>query len=90
MTKLSGKIALITGSNSGIGLASAKAFVAQGAQVIITGRRQEALDAAVAEIGPPRSASRATSANWRILTASMPRSPSALVTLTSYSPTPAS
>ena len=52
MAKLSGKIALITGGNSGIGLASAKAFVAEGAQVIITGRRQAALDAAVAEIGP--------------------------------------
>jgi NAD(P)-dependent dehydrogenase (short-subunit alcohol dehydrogenase family) len=51
MGKLSGKIALITGGNSGIGLASAKAFVAEGAQVIITGRRQSALDAAVAEIG---------------------------------------
>src|SRR5437899_2398639 len=51
MAKLSGKIALITGGNSGIGLASAKAFVAEGAQVIITGRRQAALDAAVAEIG---------------------------------------
>jgi len=37
--------------NSGIGLASAKAFVAEGAQVVITGRRQDALDAAVAEIG---------------------------------------
>jgi NAD(P)-dependent dehydrogenase (short-subunit alcohol dehydrogenase family) len=51
MAKLSGKIALITGGNSGIGLASAKAFVAEGAQVIITGRRQEALDAAIEEIG---------------------------------------
>ncbi len=49
--KLAGKIALITGGNSGIGLATAKRFVAEGAYVFITGRRQESLDAAVQEIG---------------------------------------
>ncbi|HEX8590003.1 SDR family NAD(P)-dependent oxidoreductase [Pseudomonas sp.] len=49
--KLAGKIALITGATSGIGLASAKAFAAQGASVFITGRRQAELDAAVAAIG---------------------------------------
>src|SRR6478735_3717276 len=49
--KLAGKVAVITGGNSGIGLATAKRFVAEGAYVFITGRRQKELDAAVNEIG---------------------------------------
>ena len=49
--KLEGKIAVITGGNSGIGLATAKRFVSDGAYVFITGRRQNELDAAVSEIG---------------------------------------
>jgi NAD(P)-dependent dehydrogenase (short-subunit alcohol dehydrogenase family) len=49
--KLDGKIAVITGGNSGMGLATAKRFVAEGAYVFITGRRQKELDAAVKEIG---------------------------------------
>ena len=51
MTKLNDKIALVTGGSSGIGLATAKRFIADGAQVIITGRSQDALDAALAELG---------------------------------------
>jgi NAD(P)-dependent dehydrogenase (short-subunit alcohol dehydrogenase family) len=51
-TSLNGKIALVTGGTTGIGLATAQELVAQGAQVFITGRRQAELDAAVAAIGP--------------------------------------
>src|SRR5208282_3301273 len=49
--KLEGKIAVITGGNSGIGLATTERFVSEGAYVFITGRRQHALDAAVKKIG---------------------------------------
>ncbi|MFD8077802.1 glucose 1-dehydrogenase [Streptomyces sp. NPDC059718] len=58
MGQLDGKTAIITGGNSGIGLATAKRFTAEGAHVFITGRRQEALDAALAEIGPNATAVR--------------------------------
>src|SRR5580692_5688012 len=50
--KLAGKKALITGGNSGIGFATARLFIAEGAQVAITGRDQKTLDEAVAELGP--------------------------------------
>jgi NAD(P)-dependent dehydrogenase (short-subunit alcohol dehydrogenase family) len=49
--KLEGKVAVITGGNSGMGLATAERFVAEGAHVFITGRRQGELDAAVKQIG---------------------------------------
>jgi NAD(P)-dependent dehydrogenase (short-subunit alcohol dehydrogenase family) len=51
MGKLEGKIALVTGGSSGIGLATAKQFVNEGAYVFITGRREPVLAAAVKEIG---------------------------------------
>jgi NAD(P)-dependent dehydrogenase (short-subunit alcohol dehydrogenase family) len=50
--KLTGKKALITGGNSGIGLATARLFIAEGAQVAITGRDQNTLDEAITELGP--------------------------------------
>src|SRR5437016_6355423 len=49
--RLDGKIAVITGGSSGIGLATAQRFVEEGAYVFITGRRQSELDAAVKQIG---------------------------------------
>ncbi|MDR6903793.1 SDR family NAD(P)-dependent oxidoreductase (plasmid) [Rhizobium leguminosarum] len=49
--RFNNKVVVVTGGSSGIGLASAKAFAAEGASVFITGRRQEALDAAVKQIG---------------------------------------
>jgi NAD(P)-dependent dehydrogenase (short-subunit alcohol dehydrogenase family) len=51
MGKLEGKVAVITGGNSGMGLATAQRFVAEGAYVVITGRRQAELDKAVKQIG---------------------------------------
>ena len=51
MGKLQGKVAVITGGTTGIGFASAKLFVKEGAYVFITGRRQKELDEAVKAIG---------------------------------------
>jgi NAD(P)-dependent dehydrogenase (short-subunit alcohol dehydrogenase family) len=51
MERLKDKVAVITGGNSGMGLATAQRFVAEGAYVFITGRRQSELDSAVKQIG---------------------------------------
>jgi NAD(P)-dependent dehydrogenase (short-subunit alcohol dehydrogenase family) len=51
MGRLDGKVAIVTGASSGIGLAIAKRFAGEGARLFITGRRQPALDAAVREVG---------------------------------------
>jgi len=58
MKKLEGKVAVITGGSSGIGLATAKRFVDEGAHVVITGRREKELKEAAA--------------SWKIWTDSMP------------------
>jgi NAD(P)-dependent dehydrogenase (short-subunit alcohol dehydrogenase family) len=52
MSNLEGKVAVVTGGNSGIGLATARLFAAKGARVVITGRRSSALERAVQQIGP--------------------------------------
>ncbi len=51
MGRLEGKVVVVTGANSGIGLASAKRFASEGARLFMTGRRQAELDQAVAEVG---------------------------------------
>jgi NAD(P)-dependent dehydrogenase (short-subunit alcohol dehydrogenase family) len=51
MGRLEGKVAVVTGANSGIGLATAKRFAREGARLFVTGRRQFELDAAVCEVG---------------------------------------
>ena len=52
MGKLDGKVAVVTGGNSGIGLATVRRFALEGAHVFITGRRKAELDAAVKALGP--------------------------------------
>ncbi|MGG7468769.1 SDR family NAD(P)-dependent oxidoreductase [Chryseobacterium arthrosphaerae] len=61
--KLENKVAVITGGNSGIGLATAKEFIEQGAHVYITGRRKEQLDEAVKQLGSGVTAVRSDVSN---------------------------
>jgi NAD(P)-dependent dehydrogenase (short-subunit alcohol dehydrogenase family) len=56
MSKLNGKVAVVTGANSGIGFAAARRFADEGARVFITGRRQAELDTSAAAIGPAATA----------------------------------
>ena len=63
MSKLNDKVAVITGGSSGIGLATAERFIADGAQVVVTGRDRKALDAAVAELGERATGIRGDVAN---------------------------
>lgn len=55
MSKLKGKVAVITGGNSGIGYATAELFLKEGAKVIITGRRHDAINEAISKLGPEAS-----------------------------------
>ena len=67
MNRLNGKIAVVTGGSSGIGLATAKRFVAEGAKVAITGRNQQTLDAAVGKLGESALAIQGDVSNLRDL-----------------------
>lgn len=62
MSDFEGKVVVVTGGGTGIGLAAARQFAREGAEVYITGRRQDVLDAAIAEIGNGVRAVRADSA----------------------------
>ena len=63
MSKLNNKVAVVTGGSTGIGLATARRFIADGAEVFITGRNSETLDAAVAELGDRATGVRGDVAN---------------------------
>ena len=63
MNTLDNKVAVVTGGSSGIGLATAQRFIAEGARVVVTGRNQEALDAAVSKLGDRATGIRGDVAN---------------------------
>lgn len=71
MTRFDDKIAVVVGGASGMGLATAIAFAAEGARVVITGRDRQALDAALEQIGPPGDAIRNDIASLTSITALM-------------------
>lgn len=73
MRRFEGKVAVVTGGNSGIGLATAKAFAREGASVVITGRDEKSLNAAEREIGGGAMALRADSSRMADLDAVMGR-----------------
>ena len=89
MGKLEGKIALITGGNSGIGLATAKQFVNEGAYVFITGRREPELARAVKEIGRNVTGVPGDVSNLEISITSSHKSSRRKASSTLYSPMPA-
>jgi NAD(P)-dependent dehydrogenase (short-subunit alcohol dehydrogenase family) len=63
MSRFQGKVALVTGGTTGIGFATARAFLQEGARVVVTGRSQSAVDAAQKELGPSALALRSDTAN---------------------------
>ena len=84
--KLAGKKALITGGNSGIGLATARLFISEGAEVAITGRDQQTLDEAVAGLGSKAHGYRADVTVVEDRKKLFVNSPKTLANLTSSSP----
>ena len=88
--KLTAKNALITGGNSGIGLATARLFIAEGAQVAITGRDQKTLDEAIGELGSSALATALTSPLRKIASGSSQPWPEISGSSTLSSPMPAS
>ena len=90
MSKLAGRIAVVTGGSAGIGLGIATHFVREGARVFITGRNQTGLDKAVAEIGAPLAPSGATPRTSPTSTTSTKRSGEKPAASTCSSSTPGS
>jgi NADP-dependent 3-hydroxy acid dehydrogenase YdfG len=83
------KVVVVTGGTSGIGLATAQAFSREGASVFVTGRRQDALDAAVKEIDGRVTGVRGDMANLADIDRSTTRSSRSMRKSTWSSPTPA-